>query len=159
DNSNPLAQYLIRQFDRAISDLAAHSTPAKILEVGCGEGHVTRLLLNSTNAEILATDISAIMIAEAEQNLTSDRVTYQVADVMAIPPVQPTPDLVVCCEVLEHLPDPQQGLIALAAQKARWYLLSVPREPIWRVLNFVRGAYVNDLGNSPGHLQHWSQRS
>ena len=34
--------------------------------------------------------------------------------------------------------------------------MSVPREPLWRMLNLARGAYVRDLGNTPGHVNHWS---
>jgi hypothetical protein len=37
-------------------------------------------------------------------------------------------------------------------------LVSVPREPLWRGLNMARGAYLRDLGNTPGHLNHWSRR-
>ena len=37
-------------------------------------------------------------------------------------------------------------------------LVSVPREPLWRGLNMARGAYLRDLGNTPGHLNHWSKR-
>ena len=33
-----------------------------------------------------------------------------------------------------------------------------PREPLWRGLNIARGAYLKDLGNTPGHLNHWSKR-
>jgi hypothetical protein len=32
----------------------------------------------------------------------------------------------------------------------------VPNEPLWRVLNFSRGKYLADWGNTPGHLNHWS---
>ena len=35
-------------------------------------------------------------------------------------------------------------------------LLSTPREPLWRALNVLRGKYLRDLGNTPGHVQHWS---
>jgi hypothetical protein len=35
----------------------------------------------------------------------------------------------------------------------------VPREPVWRMTNMARGAYLRDLGNTPGHLNHWSKRS
>jgi hypothetical protein len=41
----------------------------------------------------------------------------------------------------------------------RYLLVSVPREPLWRGLNLARGAYVKQLGNTPGHLNHWSKRS
>jgi hypothetical protein len=26
------------------------------------------------------------------------------------------------------------------------------------VLNMARGAYLKDLGNTPGHVNHWSRR-
>ena len=35
----------------------------------------------------------------------------------------------------------------------------MPREPLWRGLNMARGAYVKDLGNTPGHLNHWSRKA
>jgi hypothetical protein len=35
----------------------------------------------------------------------------------------------------------------------------VPREPLWRGLNMARGAYLKDLGNTPGHINHWSKRA
>ncbi|WP_207642472.1 hypothetical protein, partial [Desulfosporosinus sp. I2] len=38
-------------------------------------------------------------------------------------------------------------------------ILSVPREPLWRILNLARGKYIPDLGNTPGHIQHWSKKS
>ena len=158
DQTNPLARYFVSQFDRAISELAREVGPASVLEVGCGEGHVTRLLLDATDARILATDLSATVLKEAEENLSSDRVTYRAVNLMSLEPLKPAPDMVVCCEVLEHLPNPQDGLAALWAQRAEWYLLSVPREPIWRAMNMARSAYLKDFGNSPGHLQHWSQR-
>ena len=34
----------------------------------------------------------------------------------------------------------------------------MPHEPLWRVLNVLRGAYLRDLGNTPGHVNHWSRR-
>jgi hypothetical protein len=40
----------------------------------------------------------------------------------------------------------------------RHLVLSVPREPIFRSCNLVAGRYVRDLGNTPGHLNHWSTR-
>ena len=40
----------------------------------------------------------------------------------------------------------------------RWLIISVPREPIWRILNLARLRYATSLGNTPGHVQHWSSR-
>ncbi len=35
-------------------------------------------------------------------------------------------------------------------------VLGVPREPLWRALNMVRGKYLTRLGSTIGHLTHWS---
>jgi len=63
----------------------------------------------------------------------------------------------VACEVLEHLEDPEPALVALARVTRHHLFASVPREPLWRVLNLARGRYLGRLGNTPGHLQHWSR--
>ena len=62
-------------------------------------------------------------------------------------------------EVLEHVPEPEQTLAEMARVAERWLLVSVPREPVWRMTNMARGAYVRDLGNTPGHVNHWSKRA
>ncbi|WP_185982854.1 class I SAM-dependent methyltransferase [Aureimonas mangrovi] len=158
DSGNPLARWLVGQFDAAVSDFARQADPKTVLEVGCGEGHIVELLLQATSARIHATDISATCVAEAQANVSSDRVTFATQNVMTMTPPEVPPQMVVCCEVLEHLDAPQRGLDALAALNAEYYLLSVPREPLWRVLNFSRGVYMKEWGNSPGHFQHWSKR-
>jgi hypothetical protein len=61
--------------------------------------------------------------------------------------------------VLEHLKDPNAGMRELDRVCGGHLLLSVPREPIWRLANVMRGAYLRQLGNTPGHLQHFSRRS
>ena len=38
-------------------------------------------------------------------------------------------------------------------------MLSVPREPVWRIANLARLKYIRAFGNTPGHVNHWSRRS
>src|SRR3546814_15329572 len=40
----------------------------------------------------------------------------------------------------------------------KYLIISVPREPIWCALNIMRGKYLRSFGNTPGHIQHWSQK-
>jgi ubiquinone/menaquinone biosynthesis C-methylase UbiE len=68
-------------------------------------------------------------------------------------------DLAAAIEVLEHVPDPEHTVAEMARVAGRHLLVSVPREPLWRGLNMARGAYLKDLGNTPGHLNHWSKRA
>jgi ubiquinone/menaquinone biosynthesis C-methylase UbiE len=68
-------------------------------------------------------------------------------------------ELAAAIEVLEHVPDPEHTVAEMARVAGGHLLVSVPREPLWRALNVARGAYIKDLGNTPGHVNHWSKRS
>lgn len=153
---NPIGRYLLSQFDKSIADMAAFVDPSTVLEIGCGEGHITKILVENTRATIHATEISPQVLQEAKERLVSERVRWEIAKLESYKPLS-APEMVVCCEVLEHVDDPVVGLTSLAAMRANWYILSVPREPIWRALNMLRGVYVKDFGNSPGHIHHWSR--
>ena len=65
-------------------------------------------------------------------------------------------DLAAAIEVLEHVPDRADPGRDGPGDR-RHLLVSVPDEPLWRILNVARGAYIRDLGNTPGHVNHWSQ--
>lgn len=157
-SKNPIAQYLLRQFDSSIAELLVMAKPDTILEVGCGEGHVTDILLQHSTASIQAVDISQTIVDIAKDAIDSTRVDFQQFNIYDLAVKAPA-DLVVCCEVLEHLEMPEVGLQRLAEKATPYAIISVPREPLWCFLNFIRGAYVSNLGNSPGHIQHWSQKA
>ena len=67
-------------------------------------------------------------------------------------------DLVICLEVLEHLDDPEMALKELGRVTNKFCLLSVPNEPLWRIMNIMRVKYISNLGNTPGHINHWSRK-
>jgi len=91
------------------------------------------------------------------RELVSD-VPFTRESIYELPRPAASVDTVVCLEVLEHLGDPEAGLRELARVTQRHVILSVPREPLWRLLNMARGAYLRDWGNTPGHLSHWSRK-
>ena len=158
ETRNYIATKLVHGFDQSIQSLLRQIDPTTITEIGCGEGHVTAILLQNTKANINAFDISQTIVKEARDNISSSRVTFERKSIFELHPEQHAADLVVCCEVLEHLDDPEKGLNLLANIARPYALLSVPREPLWCGLNMLRGAYLKDFGNTPGHLQHWSKK-
>jgi 2-polyprenyl-3-methyl-5-hydroxy-6-metoxy-1,4-benzoquinol methylase len=83
---------------------------------------------------------------------------FKATPVEALQPADDAAELIICCEVMEHLRDPQAALETVARLASPWAIISVPREPLWRLLNLARLKYVGDLGNTPGHLHHWSRR-
>ncbi len=153
---NPVARLLMRGFLASVSELYASVAPRRVLEVGCGEGRLAHhLVTEARRPEVFdACDLALGKIAEGLDPL----IRFREASVYDLPFPDRSYDLVVCCEVLEHLDDPARGLREIARVTRRFALLSTPREPLWRALNVMRGKYLPDLGNTPGHVQHWSSR-
>jgi ubiquinone/menaquinone biosynthesis C-methylase UbiE len=161
---NPVARALMRGFLRAVTDLYARVAPASVLEVGCGEGKLAQHLLESAPrfrhsprrpSRFVITDVDLGCLAPGLDPLIEARA----ASAYALPFEDASFDLVVCCEVLEHLEQPERGLAEAVRVARRAVLVSTPREPLWRALNVARGRYLRDLGNTPGHVQHFGRRS
>lgn len=152
---NPIARLLMRRFLDAVGDLYEGCDAADALEVGCGEGELIAALQQRRAARFVGTDLSPAILDVARQRRPALPLAAQSAAALAFPPR--AFDLVIACEVLEHVPDPLAALRELARVSRRHVIVSVPREPLWRALNLARGAYVRDLGNTPGHIQHWSR--
>jgi 2-polyprenyl-3-methyl-5-hydroxy-6-metoxy-1,4-benzoquinol methylase len=156
-SKNPIARYALSQLLDTVMAFTSSCDPSSILEVGCGEGHVTERLLASTSADIQATDLSKFLADEAALRLgEQSRLKISQLDIYDLEGEQYRSDVVVCCEVLEHLERPEEGLRRLAQVTNEFAILSVPREPNFRMLNFVRGQHFSSWGNAPGHVQHWS---
>jgi len=154
---NPAARRLVAGFLEALDDLVRRTGACEIHEVGCGEGFLSTRLA-SHGLAVRGSDLSAAAIATARQRAAGlgASIPFRVADLYGLDPERDGAELVVCCEVLEHLPDPGRALDILAGLARPHLIASVPREPLWRLLNLARGKYWRDLGNTPGHLQHWS---
>lgn len=152
---NPIARALMAGFLRAVVRLYRRAAPRTVLEVGCGEGRLADALLRAGPRpdRILATDLVDVRATGLDP-----AIEFQLASIYRLPFADRAFDLVVCCEVLEHLERPAEGLGELARVADRFVLLSTPWEPVWRALNLARGRYLRDLGNTPGHLQHFTRR-
>ena len=158
---NPIVRRLMRGFLGAATELYAIAAPRSILEVGCGEGQLAaRLLAHHRRAlggaptRFEATDVD---LTQVDPDL-DPAITVREASVYELPYEDGEFDLVVCCEVLEHLHDPSAGIAELSRVAGQHVLVSTPWEPVWRALNIARGKYLADLGNTPGHVQHFSRR-
>jgi SAM-dependent methyltransferase len=151
---------LVRGFCDTLERLAVSTGARDVHEVGCGEGElVLRLARRGLCAR--GSDISDTVIDEARRRARAARldVAFRVAPIEALDPSRDSAELVLCCEVMEHVDDPEAALQIVARLARPWAIVSVPREPLWRALNLGRLRYMRHLGNTPGHLQHWSRRS
>jgi SAM-dependent methyltransferase len=159
-SANPLVRRMMAGFERDLDELLALADPGSLLDVGCGEGVlVERWARRLEGRRVVGIDLEEESIQAGWEQRRAPNLEYRVMRAENLPFGANEFALASAIEVLEHVPDPEHTLAEMARCAERHLLVSVPREPLWRALNMARGAYWRDLGNTPGHLNHWSRRS
>ena len=159
-SANPLVRRMMTGFERDLDELLALADPGSLLDVGCGEGVlVERWARRLEGRRVVGIDLEEESIQAGWAQRRAPNLEYRVMHAENLPFGANEFALASAIEVLEHVPDPEHTLAEMARCAERHLLVSVPREPLWRALNMARGAYWRDLGNTPGHLNHWSKRS
>jgi 2-polyprenyl-3-methyl-5-hydroxy-6-metoxy-1,4-benzoquinol methylase len=160
-STNPVVRRLMAGFESALDGLFTRAAPQSVLDVGCGEGVLTyRWAEQLGEKPIVGIDLSDPKLEAQWETRRRENLEFRAMDVDYLRSFPAGAfDLAAAIEVLEHVPDPGRTLAEMARVAARYVLVSVPREPLWRALNVARGAYLRDLGNTPGHVNHWSKRS
>lgn len=148
---NPSQAWLIDMYHREIDKIVNLLTPASLLDVGSGEGFT----LKRHNGAV-GVDYSMSALRYGQQNFGLNKLTQ--ADIYRLPFPADSFEVVLCLETLEHLHDPQAALDSLIGVSGRWVVVSVPLEPIFRGLNFLRGRHWSRWGNHPEHVQNWSKQ-
>jgi ubiquinone/menaquinone biosynthesis C-methylase UbiE len=153
---NPVSRLLVRRFRARIDNLIRTVAPASLLDVGCGEGIVTdELALLLPSARVTGIDVPNAGLASEWSRRSAE---YVAGTAYELPFDDGEFDLVSAIEVFEHLERPEAALTEMARVARKHVLVSVPREPLWRVANVASGRYLRELGNTPGHIQHFSRR-
>jgi len=158
-STNPVVKRLMARFESTLEELFAAAAPRSLLDVGCGEGVLTQQWAGQIDGRVVGIDLDDPQLYEQWKSRTAPNLEYRVMKAERMPFADGEFDVATAIEVLEHVPDPEHTVAEMARVAERWLLVSVPREPMWRGLNMARGAYLSDLGNTPGHLNHWSKRS
>lgn len=156
-STNPIEQRMMRGFLDALDRFLDTTRPTRILEIGVGEGIVTgRVIERFPGTPVIGLDLPD---DELVAQWKSRELSCAFGDASFLPFPHDAFDLVLAIEVLEHLPDPPAAMAELARVCSGSLIASVPFEPIWRMGNMVRGRYLRELGNTPGHVNHWTNRS
>jgi 2-polyprenyl-3-methyl-5-hydroxy-6-metoxy-1,4-benzoquinol methylase len=160
-STNPVVKRLMAGFERTLDELWAKASPRSVLDVGCGEGVLTsKWAARLRDGRVVGIDLEDPALQAEWAKRAAPNLEYRVMKAERLPFADGEFELAAAIEVLEHVPDPEHTVAEMARVARGGHLLvSVPREPLWRGLNVVRGAYVRDWGNTPGHLNHWSRRA
>jgi SAM-dependent methyltransferase len=89
----------------------------RVLEVGCGAGRFTEVLLG-TRARVTSVDMSSAVDANRANFPTDHRHRILQADALRLPFPPDTFDVVFCLGVVQHTPNPEQCIHALYRQVA-----------------------------------------
>ena len=159
-STNPVVRRLMAGFDAALDELWERAAPESALDVGCGEGVLTeRFAQQLERGHVVGVDLDDPKLRAEWATRARPNLDFRTYDGAELPFRRNEFDIACAIEVLEHVPDPERTLAELVRVARRHVLVSVPREPLWRGLNVLRGAYVRQLGNTPGHVNHWSKRA
>lgn len=160
--SGKAGDFLLDHYFKAVEELLQVSNlqSGLAIELGCGEGLSTKRLADMLPKRMTleASEYVKHQIPHAKKNNPGLKVTQE--SVYELKHPDNKFDLVFLLEVLEHLDFPSMALqeIKRSLKPGGFLIIGVPREPLWRALNMARGKYWSDLGNTPGHLNHWSSR-
>ncbi len=157
-SKNPFVKRMMGNFERTLDTLWEQAAPRSILDVGCGEGVLTHKWAERLgDGRIVGIDLDEPELKTAWDLRRRDNLEYRAVEATVLPFEDNEFDLASAIEVLEHVPEPANTIAEMARVASRYLLVSVPHEPLWRMLNMARGAYLKDLGNTPGHVNHWSK--
>jgi 2-polyprenyl-3-methyl-5-hydroxy-6-metoxy-1,4-benzoquinol methylase len=155
-STNPVVRRLMAGFEGTLEELFRKADPQSLLDIGCGEAVLTHEWAQKlAPRRVVGLDLEDPAIQAEWEQRQAPNLEYKIMKAENLPFADDEFDVATAIEVLEHVPDPAHTVAEMARVAQRWLLVSVPRER----LNLARGAYIKDLGNTPGHVNHWSKRA
>jgi len=133
NHPSPLVRYVERKRVRRILALLAPRFGDRVLEIGCGAGHI---LAQVPTAQRFGMDLAESLLAKAARRLERHGALVQ-GDAEHLPFRDRAWERVYCSEVLEHLPSPAAALAEMHRIVARGgvAVVSVPNE---RLINGLK---------------------
>ena len=112
-SKNPILRILEKMRLKKIIKLARINKNDKILDMGCGEGHLISLLPDKVFS-IAGIDISQTALGQAEKLLKNRKnVSLGFGNAYKTNYAEKSFDKIICSEVLEHVPEPRRVMVEI----------------------------------------------
>lgn len=157
-STNPVVTRLLDRFMLRLRGVIG-PVEGTVVDVGVGEGLCLERVLApgadrpdglGAGARVVGVEYRFDKAAVARRLPAVD---LTVGDAGMLPFPDRAADLVLCIEVLEHLPTVPPAVAELARITGGRCVVSVPYEPWFRLGNLGRGKNVGRMGNDPEHLR------
>lgn len=156
-NKNIIQRLLIKNFLNKVSEIIEEIDVQNILDAGCGEGFITRLILDKKpNLKITGLDINKNVFEKFKEKAPEAK--FILGDICDLPFPNNQFDLIIALEVLEHVKDFEKAISELKRVTKKYCLISVPYEPYFRIGNFLREKNFKLLGADPDHCNFWNKK-
>ena len=149
---NPLQKFFIERFNEKLLQVVKDLDVKTILDVGCGEGFTLQKLKDAGIGKTLeGIDYDKIAIDIGKK--LHPKILIKRGDIYKLPYKDNEFDLIICTEVFEHLEYTEKAMTELQRVTKKYCLLSVPHEPIFMIVDYLRGKTPQSIG----HINHWSR--
>lgn len=149
-SENPVVRFVMANRLDSIAKIISTGKNLKILDAGCGTGHMIKLLHEKRKDNIYyGIDTSAAALQIAKERCPSAKL--EIMDVSNIGFKDEFFDVVICTEVLEHMVNYQTAVreFKRVLKKNGCLIITFPNETLWTVGRFFLGK--KPLKN-PGHI-------
>ncbi len=158
---NPLVRFVCNNRLESIIKLiplVGRDQRLKILDAGCGEGQLLRKISQLNRGELYGIDITPVAIESAKERVSG--VHFSLSDLGKVEYPDNFFDVVICTEVIEHIPDYRKTIEELkrVLKKGGLLILTFPNELVAIPLRtlFLRKPTIADHVNwfFPREMQH-----
>jgi len=160
---HPFVEKRLKRFFQAVAGMMARLESKRVLSLGCGECLDLRRLCDISSFEVdrfYGLDMNADALRMSVSVMDGIPFTPIHGDVMHMTLQLSQFDLILCLELLEHLPNPRGLLEKISRDYTGHCILSVPNEPLFRLARMILfQKNIRDFGNHPDHINHWSSYS
>ncbi len=157
-SKNLLIKYIHMGRLKKIMSLIPKRKNIKILDAGCGEGQLLSMIskkFGSLNLKLYGTDITTISLKSAKKRIKNTKFSLQ--DLRNLDYKDEFFDIIICTEVIEHIPEYKKVLKELkrVLKKVGTLIISFPNEFLWTISRFfLRRKPIRE----PGHVNSFSPK-
>lgn len=152
NSKNPLVKYVHNQRLNLIVNEIPKKSGLKILDAGCGEGHlIVKLYNNNGNNSYYGIDITDVALKKAE--ISCPYAIFEKKDLANLESYRNFFDVVICTEVIEHIFEYEIVIeeFKKILKKDGYIIITFPNETLWTISRFLlrrENAKVPDHVNS-----------